>query len=303
MRKRVLGRTVLFLFPGLIFLGLFFVAPAVITIAMSFTGMTYRLKWDFNGLANYLKIVKDFLIPKILLNTTVYVLGTQAFFTVTLALILAIFTTTINRRAGVFYRAVWLLPRFLPPIVYATAWLWMLSPTEKGLFNVILSIFGFQPVSWIVEHPWIVIIVVNGFVGASFGMIIFAAAITSISEDYSRAARVDGASWLQEIIYIIIPMIRWPLAFVTAYNTLSLLTSYEYIMLVTDGGPFYASEVWALYSYHQAFGIYEAGSAVRFGYGAALATLMVVVGTIASIVYWRVLKFGAMMEEPKIEID
>lgn len=303
LRKRGRTKIFLFLFPGLLFIIIFFLIPAIVTIIMSFTGMDYRLKWDFIGLANFYKIGRDFLVPKILSNTVIYVIGTLTIFNVGLALVLAIFTSTIGRKVGLFYKAVFLLPRFTPPVVYGTMWLSMLSPTKYGLFNTILSFFGMQPVNWLTDYSLLSIIIVNGFVGTSLGMLVFSSAIESIPVDYVRAARVDGASWLQEIRYITIPMIRWPLLFILAYNSLSLLTSYEYIMLITDGGPFYASEVWALYAYHQAFFSGQSSTAFQFGYGAALSVFLVIGGAIASIVYWRVFRFRRMMKEPKIEID
>jgi len=300
MSKRTFLTLVIFLLPSLIFIFLFFILPAVMTGIMGFTDMDYRFQWNFIGLGNYIRMTKDFLIGKILLNTTVYVIGTLTIFNVTFGLILAILTTSIEERAGVFFRMIWLLPRFTPPVVYAVIWLWILSPTENGLLNVIRSSFGLQPVSWIVNHPWGVIIITNGFIGASMGMVIFASAIKSIPQDYRWAARVDGASWLQEIRRIILPLIRWPLLFITAYQALSLLTSYQYILLITQGGPFYASEVWSLYAYDMAFSSYAGTFA--FGYGAALSTVLVVIGIIASILYWRIFKFKEMMQEPKIEI-
>ena len=303
LKKRGRLKIFLFLFPGLVFVILFFLIPAIVTILMSFTGMDYRLQWDFIGLANYYKIGRDFLVPKILANTALYVVGTLTIFNVGLALILAIFTSTIGKRTGLFYKAIFLLPRFTPPVVYGTMWLSILSPTKYGLFNTLLSFFGVQPVNWLTDYPLLSIIVVNGFVGASLGMLVFSSAIESIPVDYVRAAKVDGASWLQQIRYITLPMIRWPLLFILAYNSLSLLTSYEYIMLITDGGPFYASEVWALYSYHQAFFSGQSSTAFQFGYGAALAVFLVIGGATASIIYWRVFRFRRMMKEPKIEID
>jgi inositol-phosphate transport system permease protein len=238
--------------------------------------------------------------PNIVVNTVVYVLGTLLIFNTTFGLILAILTTSIGRRASTFFRAVWLLPRFTPPVVYGIIWLALLQPTGRGMFNSARGFFGLETIDWIAAYPWGVIIVTGGFIGASMGMVIFAAAIESIPEDYRRAAKVDGASWLQEIRYVILPLIRWPLLFITAYQTLSLLTSYEYILIITSGGPFFSSSVWSLYAYKLAFDAYSGTYA--YGYGAALSTILVVIGIIASVAYWRLFKFKEMMAEPKIEV-
>ena len=132
-------------------------------------------------------------------------------------------------------------------------------------------------------------------------MIIFTSAIRSIPIDFLRAALVDGASTWQRIRHVILPMIRWPILFVVTYQTLSLLASFEYILLLTNGGPgFYKTEVWSLYAYHRALSNYFGN--VQFGFGAALAAILVVIGVIASIIYLRVFRFSEMVAEPKIEV-
>ncbi len=280
---------------------IFYVAPAVITGAMGLTDMDYRLRWNFVGLRNYVDMLEDFLLPGVFWNTLVYTFATLALFNVGFALLLALATAHVDERAGAFFRALWLLPRFSPPIVYGVIWLWILDPTRMGFLNSLwLAAGGRQPVNWISQYPMPVIVVINGVIGASFGMVIFYSAIRSIPRDYLWAAHVDGASWLQQVRYVTLPLIRWPLLFVTAYQTLSLLTSYEYILIVTGGGPYFKTTVWALYAYNLAFGGYYA--AYKFGYGAALAMILVAVGIVASVVYWRAFRFRRMMAEPRIEV-
>jgi len=70
---------------------------------------------------------------------------------------------------------------------------------------------------------------------------------------------------------------------------------------LTDGGPgFYTTEVWSLYAYHRALSNYFGN--VQFGFGAALAAILVIIGVIASIIYLRVFRFSEMVAEPKIEV-
>lgn len=301
MRRRNISKAFLFLLPALLLTAVFFITPAIMTGGMSLTGLDYRFVWDWVGLDNYVKMARDSVVPKILLNTAVYTFATLALFNVTLGLALALSTSYIQDRVGLLFKALWLLPRFTPPVVYALIWLWILDPTDYGLLNSIRQGIGLQGVDWISKYPWATIIVTNGVIGASMGMVIFAAAIESIPDDYLRASRVDGASWFGQVRFVILPMIRWPILFITAYQTLSLLTSYEYILLITRGGPFYASEVWSLYAYDVAFSTYS--GTFQFGYGAALATVLVIIGIGASVVYWRVFRFHELMEPPRIEVE
>ena len=297
------GYLYFFLVPSLAMIVFFFFIPAILTFLIGLTDMDYTLEWRWVGIKNFIQMLRDRWTPKIFNNTMFYVFTTLSFFNVGTALLISLLTTHIDEKVGAAFRAIWLLPRITPSTVYALMWLWATRGDKNSLFNWILGHFGIPPIEWRLNAPWLLVILVNGFVGASFGMIIFTAAIKSIPVDYTRAALVDGASTFEMIRYVELPLIKWPVMFVTAYQTLSLLTSYEYILLVTDGGPgLYTTEVWALYSYHLAFQIYGGGSA-QYGYGAALSAVLVVVGLILSILYWRVFRMGEMMVEPKIEVE
>jgi len=290
-----------FLAPSLIVIAIFFLLPVVLTFLIGLTDMDYSFEWNWIGLGNYLNMFRDKWAAKILGNTLFYVFSTLILFNVGMALIISLITTHIDERVGSVFRAIWLLPRITPSTVYALLWLWAGRGEESSLFNWIFSLVGLPQIDWKLNYPWLLVILVNGFIGTSFGMIIFTAALKSIPEDYIRAAKVDGASTLQIIRHVELPLIKWPIMFVTAYQTLSLLTSYEYILLVTDGGPgLFTTEVWALYSYHLAFAQY--GGVVKFGYGAALATILVIIGLIMSVLYWKIFRFRELMLEPKIEV-
>ncbi len=294
-----------FLVPSLGFITLFYLVPFILTFLIGMTAMDFTFKWEWVGLANYIRILNDSFAPKIMGNTLFYVFTTLTLFNVGMALVVSLITNHIPDHIGSAVRGIWLLPRITPSTVYALLWLWAARGEENALINWFLTVTGLSMViptrTWILDDPWVIVILVNGFVGTSFGMIVFTAALKSIPEDYYRAAKVDGASTWDIIRYVELPMIKWPLLFVTAYQTLSLLTSFEYILILTDGGPgLYTTEVWSLYSYHKAFRSY--GGTVEIGYGAALATILVIIGVIMSLIYWRVFKFKEMMVEPKIEV-
>ncbi|RLG85182.1 MAG: sugar ABC transporter permease [Thermoprotei archaeon] len=264
--------------------------------------MDYSFRWNWVGLQNYMNIVEDPWLPKIFSNTLFYVFTTLTLFNVGLALLVSLVTTHINEKVGAAFRALWLLPRITPSTVYALLWLWATREDPDSLFNWFLGLFGLPPVNWRLEHPWLIVILVNGFIGVSFGMIIFTAALKSIGNDVIWAAKVDGASTWQLIRYVELPLIKWPILFVLAYQTLSLFTSYEYILLTTGGGPgLYTTEVWALYVYDLAFRQY--GGIVKFGYGAALAVFLVIMGVVVSVIYLKVFRFRELMIEPKIEVE
>ena len=121
----------------------------------------------------------------------------------------------------------------------------------------------------------------------------------SVRRRTSHASAVDGAYRWQQIRHIVLPHLRWPILFVTCYQTLSLLTSFGYILLSTNGGPGGATEVWALAIYHTALNNY-AGN-LQYGYGAAMALVLVVIGIALSLVYLRLFNYAALVQRPLIE--
>ncbi|HEX6288430.1 MAG TPA: sugar ABC transporter permease [Herpetosiphonaceae bacterium] len=301
-RLRASATALLFLLPAAALVITFFIVPVIITLYISMTDMSTSTFSDpnFIGLQNYSRMFRSGAMGKIVRNTVFYVGTTLALFNVGMALVIALLTTHIPRRSGAFFRALWLLPRITPSVVYIMIWKYLAADAPFGVFNQVLQPLGIAPENWVLAAPWTMVILVNGFIGASFGMIIFTSAIESIPESYLHASRVDGATALQTIRYVILPLLRWPLLFVMTYQTLSLMTSFEQILLLTDGGPgYYTTETWALQAYHRALSNYFGN--VNFGLGAALAAVLVLIGVILAIVYLRVFRFGELVQEPKIE--
>ncbi len=289
----------IFLLPATLLIVLFFVVPVVTTLYLSLTDIstiTFRHpRWV--GLGNYLSLLRDPFIGKILLNTARYV-GFTLLFNVGMGLLLALLSSTVCERYGNQLRAVWLLPRVLPPVVYVVIWQGL---TREAPYGLISNLFGVSR-NWITAQPWNVIVLANGLVGASFGMLIFTSAIRAIPQDLFYAAAVDGATTGQTVRRVVLPLLRWPILFVSAYQTLSLLTSFEYILLLTSGGPgFYTTTVWSLHAYKLALSNYFGN--VQFGLGAAMAAVLVVIGIVVSLFYLRIFNFKALVGEPKVEVN
>jgi len=288
----------IFLGPATVLLLLFYVLPVIVDVAIAFTDMGRNLEVTRFTTENVARMFGgDRRLAQVLTNTLIYVLCTLAIFNVGYGLLLALVTTALPERSGAFFRSVWLLPRMSPSVVYALLWTWVVAPTDYGLLNQIGAALGLPPLDPRSDAPMLVVILANGFIGASFGMIIFTSAIRSIPLHLFHAARVDGANGLQVIRHVTLPQIRWHLSFVTVYQALSLLVSFEYIWLITDGGPFYDTTVWALYVYQRAF------VSGQYAYGAALALALVLVGIVVALLLWRFFDMRALLQRPRIEVS
>jgi inositol-phosphate transport system permease protein len=296
VRRRI--DRLLFLGPATALLIVFFMAPVFVDIGIAFSDMGRNLRVTQFTTGNVQRMLSgDLRLVGVLTTTLIYVLCTLAIFNVSYGLILALATTALPQRTGAFFRAVWLLPRMSPSVVYALLWTWVVAPTDYGLLNQVLAGFGLPLFDMKSQTPMLLIVLANGFIGASFGLIIFTSAIRSIPEHLFHAARVDGAGELAIIRYVTLPAIRWQLSFVTLYQALSLLVSFEYIWLITDGGPFFDTTVWALYVYERAFGNGQ------YAYGAALSLALVVIGIAVALLLWRFFDMRALLQKPRIEVS
>jgi inositol-phosphate transport system permease protein len=294
--RRAVDRA-LFLGPATILLALFFLVPVLVDVAIAFTDMGRNLKVTTFTTENVERMLGgDRRLSHIMLVTLTYVMCTLAIFNVGYGLLLSLLTTALPDRAGAFFRAVWFLPRMSPSVVYALLWSWVVAPTDYGLLNQALGALGVAPIDLKSNAPMLVVVLANGFVGASFGMIIFTSAIRSIPQHLFHAARVDGAGGLSLVRHITLPAIRWQISFVTIYQALSLMVSFEYIWLLTNGGPFFDTTVYALYVYRRAF---ENG---QYAYGAALALGLVVIGVSVAMILWRFFDMRALLQKPRIEV-
>lgn len=296
-----------FMAPAGILVTLFFLIPILIVLYLSMTNLatsnfTSNLgEMEFVGLKNYETLMNDQFAGKIFFNTIFYVAVTLSIFNISLALLVSLLTTHIDRNASFVFRALWILPRITSPVVYILIWKRMIAEAPFGILNQFNELAGAPTYNYISTNPWVFVIIVNGFIGLSFGMIIFTSAIESIPKDLLNASLVDGSSALQRIRHVILPLMRWPILFVVTYQTLSLLTSFVEIQLLTDGGPgLYRTEVWSLTAYHRALSNYFGNA--QWGYGSAFAVAMVVVGVTLAVIYMRVFRFDELVAEPKVEV-
>ncbi len=297
-RKRT--NLLIFIGPAIVLIFLFYVVPVIVDIIISFTDMGRSLAVHEFTTKQYQKVFTgDKRLPQVIGLTFVYVFGTLAVFNVTFGLLLAILTTSIPKTSGGFFRGIWLLPRMSPSVLYIFLWLWVIDPSEFGLLNqIVTNVFGVtEPVDLMTNAPVMLIIFSNGFIGASMGMIIFTSAIRSIPEHLFHAARVDGAGGLAIVRHITLPALRWPISFITIYQTLSLTVSFEYILLLTKGGPFFDTTVYALYIYRRAF---ENG---QYGYGAALALFLIIIGVALALLGWKFFDMNRLLQTPRIEVQ
>ncbi|PIO97269.1 carbohydrate ABC transporter permease [Pleomorphomonas carboxyditropha] len=261
-------------------------------VAASYTG------WQWTT-GNFARLLSSPDTLRLIVNTVFYVAATLSF-TVFVGLFLAIGTFYLPPATAGVFSVLWLLPRLTPVVLYAVMWKWF--TWEGGFVYTAAEALGLPAFNYMkgsVPTAWTIVILVNGFIGASFSMILFSSALKAIPIQQLWASEVDGASRWQQVRYIVLPQLRWPILFVVSYQTLSLLSSYQEIWLTTNGGPGRTTSVWALESFNTALNNYTGD--LQYGLGAAMAVMLVVVGVTLSVIYLRLFRFDDLVGRPKIE--
>jgi multiple sugar transport system permease protein len=188
-----------------------------------------------------------------------------------------------RERAGAgIYRAFAFLPSIVPDAAYALLWLWILNPLY-GPLNGILRWVGLDAPGWLTDYQWAKpgMVLMWTFQVAE-GLVLLLAALKSLPQETLDAARVDGANRLSVFGRIILPLIAPWLALLAVRDTiLSLQSTFAPALLMTGGGPYYATFFVPLLIYEEAF------DGLRFGQGMAAALLLVLATTaLVGLVFW-----------------
>ncbi|MDD3927294.1 MAG: extracellular solute-binding protein [bacterium] len=224
-------------------------------------------------LDNFADVLFDPFFWKTMLNTLYYAalwLGLGFFAPV----ILALFLSEVPR-LKVFYRVLFYLPAVISGIVVMFMWKSFYDPSAAGLLNKVVSIFGIESQAWL-QNPHLAmlcIIIPLVWAGMGPGCLIYLAALKSVPEELYEAADLDGAGTMRKVRHITLPMIK-PLiiinlmgAFIGAFN------SADFVLVMTGGGPNYATHVVGLEVFYNAFCYLKFGRAAAIGWLMSLVLL------------------------------
>lgn len=265
-----------FMSPAALLLLVFLVFPTFYTLALSFNRARGGEFTNWVGLDNYIRLFTNdpnFLRlgfpPSGALWNNVLWLIFYVSLCVLLGLIIAVMATRVKYEALI--KAIVFLPMAIAATAVGIIWRFVYFPgSDTGLLNAIFGIFNAGPIAFLGSPDtvnWALIAVgVWGSVG--FATVILSAAIKGISSEVLEAARVDGASEPQIFWRIIVPMVSLPISVVSVTLIVNVIKLFDLIYVMTTGGPGAASRVIAFSMYQEAF------PAGQFGYGAAIAIIM-----------------------------
>ncbi|HZP98590.1 MAG TPA: sugar ABC transporter permease [Reyranella sp.] len=220
------------------------------------------------GIGNYLALPADPLLRAGFFNTIVFAVGAVGGQMV-LGFGLALLCSRVTR-GRVLYRAVFILPILIPGIVIGAIWKLMLN-FDFGLVNQITDLVGMDPRNWLGDRQTALasVIAVDIWHWTPFCFLLLLAGLESLPQDPYEAAKIDGASWWQELRYITLPLMAPAILVTFAFRLVIAFKVFDEIYLLTGGGPVTATEVLSFTLFQRLF------TEDREGYGSAMAVAII----------------------------
>lgn len=276
-RKKVLPW--LFVAPIVVINVLVVLGPAVSAGYYSLTDWRGIGGANFIGLDNYRRLLLDDPSYKGAFTNNLIWLALFLTVPILMALVGASLLAPI-RRGALFFRMALFIPYVLPSVIVASLWRSLLNPdrgiigwlNDRGVPGMDLALLGRQ------DTVLPTIAFIDNWHWWGFLMVLFLAGMQNIPPDLYEAARLDGASRWDEFRDVTIPGIRPVLVFMVLMTGIWSFLTFDYIWILTQGGPAGASEVLSVLVYKNAFQGFQAGYASAIG-----LTMSFFVGIIISI--------------------
>lgn len=280
LRQRGAITGYLFITPQTLGFLLFVLGPVAAVFVFSFQDRNLLLHTaDPVGLANYVHMLHtDPFFPVVLRNSLIFTAGLVPL-NVVLALTLALLLTR-PLPGMVFFRALFFAPVVTSAVAWAIVWKLLLQ-SNQGI-NQYLAVLHIAGPNWLRSPGWAMasVIITRVLKTVGLNMVILMAALQTLPRELDEAANVDGANWFQRVMRITIPQLMPTIFLVVLITIVGSLQVFDTIVLMTNGGPFNATNVLIYYIWFQAF------QAFHIGYASALAVVLFLIILVVTIAQW-----------------
>jgi len=272
----------MYLAPAALILGAVALFPAVYVLWLSLERRSLALGvTEFVGLDNYVRLVGDARFWNAFANT-VYFTAVSVALELMLGLAIAMLLARAFRGRALLY-AVILIPWAIPTVVSARMWEWIYN-ADFGVLNYLLG----AQVNWLGSPAWAMhaAILMDVWKSTPFVTILLLAGLQNIPRELYHAARLDGASVWTVFYRLTLPLLLPLILVVLIFRTIDAFRVFDAIYVLTGGGPANTTETLSIYAYKILF------QTLEFGYGSALAVIVLLTVGAVTIFYARLLRRG-----------
>ena len=260
-----------FLLPGLLFYILAVFYPIEESLRLSFMDWGGIGEKTFVGFQNYLDMFHDKVFYESFFNNLIY-LVIVVVMQLGIGLLFAILLTYMTKRVTLV-KTLYYVPCIITTVAIAQLFRSMYATEPMGLLNQFLQSVGLDQfvTSWLADiHTALgAVSFPEGWRFTGMYMVIFYAALVSLDPSVYEAAKVDGASELQILFRIKIPLIKDIFLLTLTMCLTGALRGFDIPFLLTNGGPGNTTELLSTYMYKKAF------SSNQYGYGSTVAVFII----------------------------
>lgn len=253
----------LFILVALVIFLVFTIYPVISALITSFQDYKpFGSEWV--QFENYATALKNSLFYKAIKNTAIYTAITVPV-SLVIAFVIALMIMPFKKRTQSVFKALYYIPAVASGVATSVVWLWIYDSSPSGLFNQVLTFLHLPTQTWLASSKtaMLSLILMSLLSGQGSSIIIYIAALLGIDPSYFEAADIDGATFLQKVRYIVLPLCKPTTLFLLVTGIINSFQVFMNAYMMTGGGPDNNTTMIGLLIFNNAF--------VRGRYGLACA--------------------------------
>lgn len=281
-RRREAWVAYAFLAPAFAGFLLFVLGPAVAAVALSFFEYDVLTPPRPSGLANYVRFLGDSRLPRIYLNTVVYVVWHVGATTVLGVALAVLAHRPMHALWRYLVRSAYFFPVLTSLASVSLIWQYLYS-TDFGIINYYFGRLGVPRIPWLTSSQWAItsIVVLGVWKNVGFNFILFLAGLQSIPRHLYEAAAIDGAGRWAGFRYVTLPSLTPVLFFSIVWGLINGFQVFDSPYILTTGGPGDASRTVVMYIYETGFRFFQ------MGYASTIALSLFLIVVVLTVVQFR----------------
>lgn len=287
MKKKDTVVAYLFLLPSLFFFVTFVLVPISMGVFTSFFDYT-NLKFEFNGLRNYIRLFNENEFFLRALKNTVVLVCVAVPIIVLFSLFAGYVLYYRNPFMRACFRAIFYLPVVTGSVAVVVFWVWFFNE-HNGVLNWILrdvlEIIE-KNISWFGDKKYALSTIITVLITTSVGqpIVLYIASLGNLDTSQLEAAKIDGSSEWQVFKHVIWPGIMPTTLYVIIITTINTFQCFNLVQLMTNGAPSFHSATVMFLVYEQAFNLKQ------FGYANAMGVFLALIIGFISMLQYKIFK-------------
>lgn len=272
----------LFILVALVIFSVFTIYPVISAVITSFQDYKpFGSEWvQFD---NYKTALTNSLFYKSIKNTAVYTVITVPF-SLVIAFVVALMIMPFKKKIQSVFKALYYIPAVASGVAISVVWLWIYDSSPSGLFNQVMTFLHLPTQNWLASSKTAMasLIIMSLLSGQGSSIIIYIAALLGIDTSYFEAADIDGATFLQKVRYIVLPLCKPTTLFLLVTGVINSFQVFMNAYMMTGGGPDNNTTMIGLLVFNNAF-VYG-----KYGLACAQGILLALVIAVLTAVQFKV---------------